>query len=466
MSDLFEKFLDFIHKHQLINPDDYILVAVSGGIDSVVLLHLLIQYRKTIPLRLEVIHINHQIRGSQADEDQNYVEQLSKQYHISSISRKINVPKFIETKGLSLEEGARFLRYRFYNWALKKTGADWVALGHHADDQVETVIDHFLRGSGVKGLTGMPVRRDKYIRPILFASRKDIETYAKAHSLHYQVDATNELTKFRRNRIRLELIPYLQEHFNFAIADVVARTAQVMDEVETYMNAQADSAFKTCLVNFKKHKIVLDIHTFLNYFIAVQKYILYQVLDRIELPRSILTSAKMNRAMALIGARMSGKKMMLTADWQLLVDHQFLVIQKIPGSERELKIELDKIYKLQDGEIEFRATLIAREQLPQQFSPERHIEYVDYDKIQGQLLLRSFKTGDRFQPLNFKGTKKVSDFFTDQKIPLHQRMEIPILVCDAGILWIINYQIDNRFKITEATRRVLKLTASKKVEVE
>ena len=465
MTDLFEKFTRFIDKHHLINPDDHVLVAVSGGIDSVVLLHLFIRYREQKPLRLEVIHINHQLRGSQADEDQQFVEQLSKQYHLSFISRKINVPKFIEKKGLSLEEGARFLRYRFFTWALKRTGADWVALGHHADDQVETIIDHFLRGSGVKGLTGMPIRRDKFIRPLLFATRKEIETYAKAHSLHYQVDSTNEMTKYRRNRIRLELIPYLQQHFNLAISDVVLRTAQVMDEVETYMQEQGGRAFETCLINLKKQKIVLDINTFLNYFIAIQKYILYQILDRIELPRSILTSAGMDRAMQLIGARVSGKRMMLTADWQLLIDHECLVIQKIQSSKHELKIELDRVYELRDGELEFRATLIDRKQLPQQFSTDRSIEYIDYDRIKGPLAIRNFQAGDRFQPLNLKGTKKLSDFFTDQKIPLHQRKEIPILVCDSGIIWVINHQVDDRFKITESTRRILKLQVCKKVEV-
>lgn len=466
MNDLFEKFSEFIHTNHLINPDDHVLIAVSGGIDSVVLLHLFILYQKSIPLRLEVIHINHLLRGSQADEDQQFVEQLAKQHKLTFVSRKINVPKFIEKKKLSVEEGARFLRYRFFDWALKKTGADWVALGHHADDQVETVIDHFLRGSGIKGLSGMPLRRDKFIRPLLFATRKEIETYAKAHSLHYQVDATNEMTKYRRNRIRLELIPFLQKHFNPAISDVVQRTAQIMDEVESFMHEQADAAFETCLVKLKKHKIVLDINTFLNYFIAIQKYILYQILDRIQLPRSILTSAGMDRAIQLIESRSSGKRMMLNPDWQLLIDHQYLVIQKIQFSGIKLEIELGKTYQVFDGEFEFQATLISRTQLPQQFAADRKIEYIDYDQVRGPLFIRNFQVGDRFQSLHFHGTKKLSDFFTDAKIPLHERMEIPILVCDAGIIWIMNYQVDNRFKITESTTRVLKLQLCKKEEVE
>lgn len=466
MTDLFEKFVDFIHKNHLINPDDYILIAVSGGIDSVVLLHLFIQYQESIPLRLEVIHINHQLRSSQADADQQFVEQLANQYRLPFIARKMNVPKFIETNGMSLEEGARVLRYRFFAWALKRTGADWVALGHHADDQVETIIDHFLRGSGVKGLTGMAIRRDKFIRPLLFAARQELETYAKAHSLHYQVDATNAMTQYRRNRIRHELIPYLQENFNPAISDGIRRTGQLLDEVECYLNEQAQTAFDACLVNAEKDKIVLDIHAFLSYFIAIQKYVLFRALNWVGLPRSVLTYAKMERAMRLIDAQASGKRMMLADNWQLFIDHEFVVIQKIQNDMLELPIEVGRIYDLDNGELEFQATLIARNQLPQQFAPDRAIEYIDYDRIQGSLVIRNFRAGDRFQPLNFHGTKKLSDFFTDHKIPCHQRWKIPILACDSGIIWIIGHQIDDRFKITQSTRQILKLRVSKKVEGE
>lgn len=457
MSDLLEKFTNFIEEHQLILKNGYILLAVSGGVDSVVLLHLLLRLVEPFGLKIQIIHLNHGLRGDQADCDQQFVEQLAKKYGLSIISRKIDVPKYIAKKSLSEEQGARILRYRFFNWALKKTGADCIALGHQADDQVETVIDHFLRGSGVKGQSGMPIRRDKFIRPLLFATRQEIETYAKSHSLHYRIDSTNVMVKYRRNRIRHELIPYLQQYFNPAITEVVLRSAKIMDEVEIYLNEQARLAFETCLINLKKNKIVLDINSFLNYFIIVQKYMLYLLVDSLHLSRSILSTQKLDQILKLIRERVSGKKINLTSEWHLCIHYDHLVITDEKVTDFKIKVKIKTAHILLDGELKFRADLITKDQLPKKFTNNPYTEYIDYGKIKGPLVIRIFKTGDRFRPLNFKGEKKLSDFFIDRKIPRHQRKEIPLLVCDSGIIWIIGYQIDDRFKVTDTTEHILRL---------
>lgn len=461
MTDLHEKFTAFIKQHQLMQRDDYVLVAVSGGIDSVVLLHLLFQLSDLFHLKLEIIHLNHGLRGEQADRDQDFVEQLAKKYEIPIISRKVNVPRFISKKNFSEEQGARILRYRFFERTMKKTGADCIALGHQADDQVETVIDHFLRGSGVKGLSGMPVRRDKIIRPLLFATRKEIETYAKIHSLHYVTDSTNVMIKYRRNRIRHELIPYLKQHFNPAFEDVVLRSATIMDEVEVYLNDQARLALEKCLLNIKKNKIILDINSFLNYFILIQKYMLFQLLDRIQLDRAILTTQKLDRILKLIQNQVSGKKVYLSAQWQIGIDHDKLVIRQEADTDFEMEVTINQELTFFEGELKFKSQLITNDELPKRFSEDKNIEYIDYDKIQGNLKIRNFRTGDRFRPLKLKGEKKLSDFFTDQKIPLHKRREIPLLVCDSGIVWIMGYQIDDHFKITSTTERILRLQLKK-----
>jgi tRNA(Ile)-lysidine synthase len=465
MSDLLEKFTKFIEQHQLIQEQDHVLVAVSGGIDSVVLFHLLFELSDLLRLKLEIIHLNHGLRGDQADRDQQFVQQLANRYELPFLSRKVNIPRFIARKNLSEEEGARILRYRFFEWALKKTEANCLALGHHADDQVETIIDHFLRGSGVKGLSGMPIRRDRFIRPLLFTTRQEIETYAKSHSLHYIIDSTNVMVKYRRNRIRHELIPYLKQHFNPAIDDVVFRSATIMNEVEIYLNDQAQLALEKCLVNIKKNKIILDINSFLNYFIIIQKYMLFQILDRLQLSRSILTTQRLDRIQQLILERVSGKRFQLNTHWEIWIDHNQLVIIKEPCSDFEIDVTINKIVPLLDGDLKFSARLITKDQFPDRFSEDKTIEYVDYDKIEGNLKIRNFRNGDRFHPLKFKGEKKLSDFFTDQKIPLHQRKEIPLLVCDSGIVWIMGYQIDDRFKITSNTEQILKLQLNKEASV-
>jgi tRNA(Ile)-lysidine synthase len=461
MPDLLEKFTKFIEQHQLIKKDDYVLAAVSGGIDSVVLLQLLVRLSDLLHLKLQIVHLNHGLRGKQADRDQQFVEQLAKDYNIAIITRKVSVPKFIAKKNLSEEQGARVLRYRFFEQTLKKTGADCMALGHQADDQVETVIDHFLRGSGVKGLTGMPARRDKFVRPLLFATRQEIETYAKLHSLHYVIDTTNAMPKYRRNRIRHELIPYLKQHFNPAIEKIVLRSASIMNEVEMYLNDQARLALEKCLLNIKKNKIILDIDAFLNYFILIQKYMLFQLLDRLQLDRSILTTQKLDRILKLIREQKSGTKTQLNSEWEAWIDHNQLVFLKATIEDFEIEVRINKIYPLSNCELKFGTRLLEKDQIPGQFSNDREVEYIDYDKIQGRLKIRSFRAGDRFRPLNLKGQKKLSDYFIDQKIPRHKRKEIPLLVCDSGIVWIMGYQIDDRFKITSQTRQILRLQLEK-----
>ena len=461
MTDLFEKFTNFIEQHQLLQRDDHVLAAVSGGVDSVVLFHLLQQLADPLQLNLKIIHLNHGLRGDQADRDQQFVEQLADKCEIPIIARQVNVPKFIAKKNYSEEQGARVLRYRFFDSVLKETGADCIALGHHADDQVETVIDHFLRGSGVKGLSGMPVCRDNFIRPLLFATRQEIETYAKLHSLHYVIDSTNKMIKYRRNRIRHELILYLKQHFNPAIEAVVLRSATIMNEVEIYLNDQSQLALEKCLVNIKKDKIILDINSFLNYFILIQKYMLFQLLDRIQLDRTILTTQKLDRILKLISESKPGKKFQLNSEWEIWIDHNHLVFLKVPIVDFEIDVRINKIFPLLDGELIFGTELITKDQLPKRFSDDKNVEYIDYDKIQGSLKIRNFRTGDRFRPLKLQGEKKLSDYFIDQKIPLHKRKEIPLLMCDSGIIWIMGYQVDDRFKITSNTERVLKLQFEK-----
>ncbi|MBC8183551.1 tRNA lysidine(34) synthetase TilS [candidate division KSB1 bacterium] len=457
MPTLIKIFETFLAQHHLIKSNDYLLIAVSGGVDSVVLLDLLFQLKDKLKLKLEVIHLNHGIREEEALRDAKFVEQLVKKYQLPLVLEKVNVPDFSKQHRLSEEEGARVLRYRFFKYILGETGADWVALGHHADDQVETVLDHFMRGSGIKGLCGMPFKRDKYLRPLLYVTRKEIETYADDLSLEYLIDSTNEMVKYRRNRIRHELIPQIKEHFNPGINTVVLRTAAIADEVEEYLCSQAQTALDECLIYLKKNKIILDIDSFLNYFTVIQKYVLFQILEKWQVDRSLLTTEKIDRVLKLVQNRKPGKKIFLDSNKSVQIDQNKIVFFKTKPSDFEFEIKKNIEYSLPQSNLKFIAEDIDTESLPQNFLTDPNIEYIDAEKIIGKLKIRNFRVGDKFRPLNMKGMKKVSDYFTDEKVPLHMRNEIPILVCDSGIIWIIGYQIDNSYKISDASKLILKL---------
>lgn len=444
-------------QHQLVHEQDYILVAVSGGVDSVALLHLLLQMSAATPLKLEIVHMNHRLRGDEANRDQQFVAALSAQYHLPCHSRQVNVPKFIARNNLSVEEGARILRFRFFEQVLTRTGATSLAMGHHADDQVETIIDHFLRGSGLRGLSGMAPKRDRYIRPLLFATRDEIETYATSHSLHYLIDSTNEMPIYRRNRIRCDLIPYLKKEYNPALPSIVLRTAGIMREAEDFLNETSKSAFETCLISLKKNKIILEIDSFLNYFIIIQKYIIYQILDRLVFPRSFLTTETMDRILKIAGAKATGKKVQVTPQLHITVDHGQLVFQRLSPARSEFTVEPGNEYQLDAEGGTLRVDSVEANQFTG-FTPEdKNTEWIDADAVSGPMVVRYFRNGDRFRPLHFQGEKKLSNYFTDLKIPLHERREIPLLVCRTGIIWIMGFIIDDRFKMTSGTKRLMKL---------
>ena len=461
MSNLVEKVETFLNQHHLISSGNHLLVAVSGGVDSVVLLHVLFQLKEKYQLKIEVIHLNHGIRGKEADRDVKFVRQLANQYELSVVVDNVNAPGFSKGQSLSLEQGARILRYRFFEQILQKTGADWVVLGHQADDQVETVLDHFMRGSGIKGLCGMVAQREKYLRPLLTVTRKEIETYADEHSLDYIIDSTNKMLKYRRNRIRHELIPHLKKFFNPGINSVILRTASIANEVEEYLYSQAEKALQQCLINFKKNKIILDIDSFLNYFNIIQKYILFEILAHWQLNRGLLTEKKIDQVLKLTQARKSGKQFFLNSEISVLIDKNLLVFLKGKPSEFEFEIEKNVTYSLPESELAFIAENVNADCLPKNFSSDLSVEYIDSEKIKGKLKIRNFRKGDRFRPLNMKGNKKVSDFFSDKKVPLHLRNEIPILICETGIIWIIGYQIDDHYKICGSSKAFLKLQIKK-----
>ena len=457
---LVQKFRKIIIEQNLITENSKIFIAVSGGIDSIVLFSLFHLIKTEFKLTLKIIHLNHKIRGAEADRDQLFVEQLGEKYSIPVISKKINVIQYAKKNKYSIEESARILRYKFFTEEMENSDFDYTALGHHADDQVETILDHLLRGSGIRGLGGMKYKNDNYIRPLLKIYRNEIETYAQQNVLKYLIDSTNSELKYKRNKIRHKLIPHLEE-YNPAITKGLLRTGQIIHDTELFLINEAEKAFSKCLKNIEKGKIILDINYFFNYFSIIQVYVLYHILTLFDINKNILNSDMIYQLLSIIQKRKSGTKFCLNHKWEFLIDHDELIFHLSHKNTFEFEIKLNTQYSIQSNKKIFQTCLIDRTQLPKSFSSNKNIEYIDFDKVTEPLIIRNFKNGDRFTPLNMKGQKKVSDFFTDNKIPLHLRKEIPLLTCTKSIIWIIGYQIDDRYKVTNTTKKILKLEIKK-----
>ncbi|MFQ5675846.1 MAG: tRNA lysidine(34) synthetase TilS [bacterium] len=452
---LVEKVTTFIKKKGLVGRGDKILLAVSGGLDSVAMLDIFFTIRKDFGLELAIAHIHHGIRDHEADEDYEFVKGLCDDYGLRFFGEHVNAKQYADSQKLSLEESARVLRYEVFDKLLACTGSEKVATAHTANDQAETVLDHLLRGSGVLGMRGIQARRDCYVRPLLSVTRGELESYARQKSLRYRQDRTNEDVYFRRNRIRKELIPYLMQYFNPNLVNTLNRTAEIFSESESFLQTAADKAFKSLVSLHKKNEITLEIEPFLKYFNVVRKYVLIAACQKLGIDRNALNFDILDRMIGMIEKRHPGKRVRINDGFHLFVDHDAIVIKKNDINRPE-RVEFDLVNTdhLRFGDYEFSWSIREKADAAS-FKKNRATETLDFEKTGNRLFLRTVKPGDRFIPLNFKGHKKVYDYFSDRKIPHRQRDETPILESSKGIVWVCGHCIDDRFKVRRATRKVL-----------
>jgi len=255
------KVLKTIEKFNLIEEKDKIVLGVSGGPDSICMLDILYKIKKELKFEIVVAHINHQIR-KEAKEDEEYVKDFCKKRNIEFYSKSIDVQKLANNSKIGLEEAGRKVRYNFFDEILEKTNANKVAIAHNKNDVVETVFMNILRGSGIKGLRGIDVKRDKYIRPIIECERIEIEEYCKKHELEPKIDKTNSDNTYTRNKIRNVVIPYIQKEFNPNIIESVEKLSNLVKEEDMYIEKQTQEIFINLLISKKEKEIVLNLKTF------------------------------------------------------------------------------------------------------------------------------------------------------------------------------------------------------------
>lgn len=493
---LFSKITKTIQKYSLIQKNDRVVVAVSGGPDSVALLLLLNELKQEYNLQLYIAHLNHQFRGKEAEADAWFVQSLAKQLKIPYLSKSVNIPELAKKNKKSPEEMAREIRYAFLQDIAKKKQANIIALGHNADDQVETILMWMLRGSGIEGLTGMEIARKsevsstKYqvprrgvckcksevyiIRPLLETSRKEILEYLKEKKQKYRVDKTNLKSIYLRNRIRNQLIPQLEKEYNPNLKETLFRTATILRDELAYFDSAAGMIFG-CIRNRERTDcIAIKLSEFRQLDKAIHRHL---VRKAILLVSGTLTGFGFDHIEAVLelakcGGDQSAAALAQTDGLMLHLPHQVTVrieqdelcfylgrLDKdiaevkesvaIPGTTDikslgiEVKTELNKI------------TAINKARLQQ---IDRFTAMLDADKIQLPLTLQTWQPGDSFVPLGMTGKKKLHDFYIDEKIPQTQRDKIPLLVADNGdIVWVVGKRIDDRVKVTSRTKRILRI---------
>ena len=459
---VFEKVLSTINKHNLISDGDKIVIGLSGGPDSVCLLHILNRLKEKLDIELYVAHLNHQIRGIEAQKDALYVSTICEEMGITYFLKSIDVPKYCKDNGLSIEEGARKLRYEMFNEIKQKTKSNKIAIGHNLNDQAETVLMRIMRGTGLQGLRGIEYARENgIIRPLLDIERKDIEEYCELHNLNPRIDESNLENIYTRNKIRLELIPYMKDNFNPNLIESIVRMSNNLRSDSDYIEAHAESEFKNiCKIssdsaeininNFKKLHNAIKVRVLRKGIKAIlgdtnfidQKHID----DVIELE----SESKINKMLTLPrGIFVYRRKNSIILTTTEIIEEEIEFSYSIPSNGFVKIKEINTIIETQTMTIDrYKSGKV-----------DKMSRGFDFNKIKGGIVVRNRQQGDKIKLVG--GSKKINDLFIDLKIPREDRCKIPVIVDDEGILQVGEYKSSENYKIDENTKEVLKVTFKK-----
>lgn len=436
-----EKFIDYNNQHKLAGSMKRILLAVSGGLDSVVLCALF----KQAGYAFAIAHCNFKLRGDESDADAAFVQTLAADYRVKFYGKEFSTKEYTEVHKYSIQVAARELRYAWFEEIRVAEKFDFIATAHHLNDNIETVLFNLAKGTGIKGLRGMLPKHGKLIRPLLFASREEIDAFAKQHNLTWREDSSNTEDKYSRNYIRHNIVPMFKE-LNPAFETSFANNLTIFSELETQFDAHFRKLSKTLF--FQRHGDV---------------YIAIEALKKLTGRRTILftylqpfgfTPSQVDDILS--GLSNSPGRQFFTPDARLIQDRRFLILTKGNASEAsEHFIEQDtneiltNDFLLKQSKQENAGTVIEKSLL---------IAMIDAAKITYPLVLRRWKAGDYFYPIGMNNKKKkLKKFLTDIKLPLHEKEKVWVLESDKRIVWVVGQRLDERFKITEQTKQLVKL---------
>ena len=440
---------------ELITPGDKVLVAVSGGADSLALIYLLQKFSKELCYDLFVAHLNHLTRGNESDQDEQFVEKLAGKLSLPVFIDKIDVRN--STLKYSFQESARILRYQFLEKTLKSIDGNKIALGHTADDSIETVLMNLLRGTGLRGLAGIPETTGNVIRPLLNFTRPDLEQFLNDNNITYRIDSSNSDTKYLRNKVRKEVIPFLKI-FNPNISRNLLGLAEIARGEEQWMSEKTHELYSK-FVNNQDGILFLDVIEFDKLHLAMKRRLVRETFYQLSGSLRKFTALHVRQVLDLFNQAQVGSVLMFPGGVRVTCDYGKVSFSlkdnfSLPDFEkRARKLRIPGITNIAQLDIRFH-TQFVEQPLPDSID---HMQaYFDFEKTGGNIQLRFFQPGDSFVPLGMQGHKKVKSFFIDQKIPRKERPFIPILINgNDDIIWIYGERICESFRVDETTKKVL-----------
>jgi len=455
----FNRFHEFARRRRLFDDRTKVIVAVSGGIDSSTLLDLLVKERDAFGIGLVVAHFNHQLRGAESDGDEQQVRHRSSFYGLDFFVERANTAEYARHMKMGIQEAARALRYDFFENLLVSSGFARVATAHTADDNAETILLNLFRGAGVPGLAGIPVYRAdcQIIRPLLFATREEIEQYAKLERIPFREDSSNASDHYTRNYVRHHIIPMVKSQINPGLLDTLHGTSELFRELDVYIALNARHVLELVTVSKSGEEVHLSLPRLRSSPVLIQQYV-------IKIAAEDFSGTKLDldrvRAITELSSGSIGSWISVASGVVAYRDREELVFRRSEPAQ-EFKITVLPNHQYEFDRFRFSSQELSEALLRHEVTGAA--EYVDADRIRTpDLVLRTWTEGDAFFPLGMRTKKKVSDFFVDAKVPVYEKNNFPILETQEGeIVWVCGQRIDERFKITSATKRVLKLEFSR-----
>ena len=454
-----------ILKYNLLQKNDKVLVAVSGGADSLALLHCVYTLKNKYDLILVVAHLNHMFRGGEADRDAEYVRVFADRLGLKSVIERINVPEILAQGSFSPQEGARIARYDFLIKTAEALSCNKIALGHHKDDQAETVLLNLLKGAGLDGLKGIAPKRGLFIRPLIEIKKDALEQYCEENKLAFREDASNFKDVYLRNKVRNRLMPIIIKEFNQNIVDILANTADILREENSYLESMAEKSEKQCRIflnpDTKKGEWVTQLFTDLP--IAMQRRVIRQIYTLLKGSNYNLSFFHVETVRSLILHNASGSITELPG--QLVVIYSYDKLKIMPKEAYYLQESIDYRYELPiPGTIHIKEINAAIE--AKCLSPSEAIERLELKNDNeavvaidpdDMLIIRNRRPGDRIKPVGMSGTKKLKDLFIDEKVEKMERNRVPVIFSKKSgkIIWVAGLRISEEFKNTLDNNSVL-----------
>ena len=442
---MYQKVKAYVKKWHMLQKEDGVIAGISGGADSVCLLFMLLKLQKELGFALMAVHVNHGIRGAEAERDEAYVKRLCRQWNVRLKVYRENVPAYAKEHGMTEEEAGRDIRRTCFCKVLKEWGGTKIALAHHENDNVETLLWNLCRGTGIRGLGGIAPVNDVWIRPLLCVKRREIESYLKKRGISYCPDTTNADRRYMRNRIRMDVIPYLEDCVNTESVSHMGKTMERMYELEQYILEEVGQYKESC-TGWKNGRRIIRQTEYTKIPKALRDNVLHAILCETAGRRKDIEEVHVQMLRDLF-TKQVGKKIDLPYGVTAIRTYEGVRFEKnIPeasyaGDENELFSI--RVFDREPGNVTF---------------PEKiYTKWFDYDIIKNTVKIRHRIAGDSIVINRYGGRKKLKQYFTDQKVPQEDRDKIWIAADGDEVLWIVGYRQSQKYQITEKTTKILEI---------